>query len=540
MFTARLTAKPVKNLNFGLGYKYNDRDNKTPINTYAFYDAEEAEDRRVLVQRGARPAAPARSAATSTSTQSPVQQEGEPVQSPTRTTSLRRGSRVKGDYEYQQIDRNCPGSWINCADATEDDAEHAAGSPTTATSARRSAPALSYAYSQRSVDYDPNAWLALVPMANFVPGAPTVGATTSVAAFLAADRARRLWPHRAVRAAATGQPRHLLSQQQCAATGAVRQPQRHPRDSGDARFNMADRDRNKVRASLDWQALEALSVQAGVEYVDDDYTQFGLRADRAPRTSRSISRPSGRRPRTSAPTSGTPTRTSSTRAAELSYSAGAITNAANVGGVAGNTVVSGRLLLHRDGQERQRQDRPVPQLDRQRARPREHARPGLQLEGPHVPQARPLGRRGLHLGEDQQRHERRNLCQQPVRRRRMCPRTRRCSSSLRPTCPTSPTIRSHCGCWPSTTSTRNPRSDSCTSTANSTPPTTPSTERNTGPLTQVMPTNQTNPNYNVSVFGLSYALQLAVGTEAARIPSPPDNAGAPAIASAQAHCLKRH
>ncbi len=25
-----------------------------------------------------------------------------------------------------------------------------------------------------------------------------------------------------------------------------------------------------------------------------------------------------------------------------------------------------------------------------------------------------------------------------------------------------------------------------------------------GTLTQVMPTNQTNPNYNVSVFGLSY------------------------------------
>ena len=41
---------------------------------------------------------------------------------------------------------------------------------------------LSYAYSQRRVNYDPNAWLALVPMANFIPSG---GATESVSAFLA-------------------------------------------------------------------------------------------------------------------------------------------------------------------------------------------------------------------------------------------------------------------------------------------------------------------------------------------------------------------
>ena len=42
MFNARLTAKPLKDLNVGLGYTFNDRDNKTPVNTYAFYDAGEA------------------------------------------------------------------------------------------------------------------------------------------------------------------------------------------------------------------------------------------------------------------------------------------------------------------------------------------------------------------------------------------------------------------------------------------------------------------------------------------------------------------
>ena len=68
MFNARLTAKPAKGLNVGIGYTYNNRDNKTPVSTYEFYDAGEPEDRCVVVQHGARPRRRARWAATSTST----------------------------------------------------------------------------------------------------------------------------------------------------------------------------------------------------------------------------------------------------------------------------------------------------------------------------------------------------------------------------------------------------------------------------------------------------------------------------------------
>ena len=35
---AKLTAKPIKDLGVAVGYKYDDRDNHTPVNTYIFQD----------------------------------------------------------------------------------------------------------------------------------------------------------------------------------------------------------------------------------------------------------------------------------------------------------------------------------------------------------------------------------------------------------------------------------------------------------------------------------------------------------------------
>ena len=40
-FLAKFTARPTKGLNFLASYKYDDRDNRTPVNTYEFYDAGE-------------------------------------------------------------------------------------------------------------------------------------------------------------------------------------------------------------------------------------------------------------------------------------------------------------------------------------------------------------------------------------------------------------------------------------------------------------------------------------------------------------------
>ena len=57
-FNAKLTAKPVKGLNVVAGYKFDDRDNQTPVNTYFFQDANEARASAAsAIQRCARPAA---------------------------------------------------------------------------------------------------------------------------------------------------------------------------------------------------------------------------------------------------------------------------------------------------------------------------------------------------------------------------------------------------------------------------------------------------------------------------------------------------
>jgi hypothetical protein len=106
------------------------------------------------------------------------------------------------------------------------------------------------------------------------------------------------------------------------------------------RFNQADRDRNKVRATIDWQALEQLSLQAGVEYVDDNYSNsaYGLTSGKNLAVNLEGTW------QASEDLSANIFYTYQEQKYEsggISYSAGSITNTATVGGVAGNTVVAG-------------------------------------------------------------------------------------------------------------------------------------------------------------------------------------------------------
>ena len=106
------------------------------------------------------------------------------------------------------------------------------------------------------------------------------------------------------------------------------------------RFNMADRDRNKVRASLDWQALEALSVQAGVEYVDDNYTNSAYGLTSAKNWQVNLEATWQATEDFSANLWYT-YQNQQYQSGGISYSAGQITNTATVGTPTTNTVVSG-------------------------------------------------------------------------------------------------------------------------------------------------------------------------------------------------------
>jgi MtrB/PioB family decaheme-associated outer membrane protein len=338
MFNARLTAKPIKGLSLGAGYTFNNRDNQTPVNTYAFYDAGEAKS-------GASPFNATLGLPAGTLGSNINIYANRPYSKKVNTAvadaeyMVAPGQNVKGAYEYQQIDRDCPGSWINCADATQarENTLRVAydGNISETFSAR-----VNYAYSQRRVDYDPNAWLSLVPMANFVPGAPTVGATSSVRDFLQATGLGGYGPNAPYVPLQPGNlgiffPNNSALPQ--ALYGSRNDIHEIP---GMMRFNMADRDRNKIRATLDWQAMDALSIQAGAEYVDDNYTNsvYGLESAKT----LAVNLEGTWQVSEDFSTNLFYTyQDQKYQSGGISYSAGAITNTATVGGVAGNTVVSG-------------------------------------------------------------------------------------------------------------------------------------------------------------------------------------------------------
>ncbi len=135
---------------------------------------------------------------------------------------------------------------------------------------------LTYTYSDRSVDYDENAFLSLVPMANYVP---TGGATISVYDYLKANGLTGFGPY-------AGYPTTPLT-----GDAAIYSPNNNivpqslygSRNNvnellGLRRYNMADRTRNKFRARMDLQASENLTFDGSVDYNQDDYDHslYGL------------------------------------------------------------------------------------------------------------------------------------------------------------------------------------------------------------------------------------------------------------------------
>lgn len=335
-FTARLTSRPVKDLNLTLGYKYNDRDNKTPVNTYAFYDANEPPATTASPFNAVLGLAPGALASNiNIYANRPYSKKTNQFNADADYV-VSRGQSLKAGYEWQEIDRNCPGSWINCADAPRATTNtlHLAWD---ANSLEDITGRLSYAYAQRRVDYDPNAWLALVPMANHVPAG---GATTSVYAFLTQTGLGGFGP---IAPYVPLQPGNLgiffpnNSSLPQALYGSRNDIHELP---GMERFNMADRNENKVRATINWDLSEKVSLTGNVEYTDDDYRSSTFGLQKTQNLALSLDGTLAVSENFSASAFYT-YEDQKTNSAGASYSSGQITNTATVGGVAGNTVVAG-------------------------------------------------------------------------------------------------------------------------------------------------------------------------------------------------------
>jgi len=274
-FNAKLTTRPTKDLGVNVAYKYDDRDNQTPVNTYFFLDANNP------------PSTPLSgtnlNAFIAGQPSNLNMYANRPYSKKVNQFNLdgdyriSKSERLNAGLESQKIDRNCPGSWINCADAPtsrentlkldwigklNDDLEGRLG----------------YAHAKRNVDYDENAFLALVPYANVVPtfGAGA-GATMSAYQYMIANGLTGFGPV-AGYAATTGQTNIFTPM-----NNIVQQALYGSRNNineliGMRRYNMADRNRDKLRGSVSWQANEQLNFQASIDYLDDRYSDsvFGL------------------------------------------------------------------------------------------------------------------------------------------------------------------------------------------------------------------------------------------------------------------------
>jgi len=275
-FNAKLTSKATQDLGLTAAYKYENRDNQTPINTYYFQDANETKSgvNSWLAGQGSNLNMYANRAYSKKLNQLNLDAD----------YKVNRDNALKFGYDLQQIDRSCNGSWINCADA-----------PTTKENTLRAQwraklsdeldAKLGYARSARTVNYDENAFLSLVPYANVVPtlGAG-VGATQSAYSYMLANGLTGFGPQ-------AGLPTTALTGNAAIYTpnnNIIPQALYGSRNNineliGMRRFNMADRNRDKVRTSLNWQATDAFSLQAAYDYDNDNYQNsvYGLQASQA-------------------------------------------------------------------------------------------------------------------------------------------------------------------------------------------------------------------------------------------------------------------
>ena len=282
---AKLTAKPFSGWDFAANYKYDERDNRTPIHTYIFQDANEAAAATPSPFNAAL-GLPAGRLASNINIYN-----NRPYSKKTNQFNLDADYRLsskqnlKFGYDWQQIDRYCPGSWIDCADAATTQ-ENTGRAEWRATVSETISVRLAYAYSQRTVgNYNENAFLAMTPMANVVGvgGAATNGTTVATQSALAYMLANGLTgygplagflPPYTGNALIYGNNGGIIPQ---ALYGSRNNINELP---GMRRYNMADRNRDKFRSNLNWDATEKISVQAGLDYNKDDYSKsvYGVKS----------------------------------------------------------------------------------------------------------------------------------------------------------------------------------------------------------------------------------------------------------------------
>src|SRR5450631_758524 len=279
-FNVKLTSRPTKKLNLSLAYKFDEHDNKTPVSNYAFYDANAVPSGTNINSAFATalgvPAA-LLSSNVNVNSNRPYSRRLNQFNadldwklSPTET--------LKGGLVYSQLERWCTGTWIDCMDADKTK-EGTASLDLRSNLTQSLNTSLGYSFSKRTVDYNPDAFLALVPMANVSPTGAIGGA--SAYTYLTDNGLTGYGPV-AGYAATTGNANLFFPLNNQLANAIYQNQNRISEVMGLLRYNSAPRTRNRLKGNADWQATDMLSLQGNVDFRADTYPEstYGLLDDR--------------------------------------------------------------------------------------------------------------------------------------------------------------------------------------------------------------------------------------------------------------------
>jgi hypothetical protein len=265
-FNAKLTARPTKKLNLLAAYKYDNRDNQTAIHIFQYADDEEAAVANALFPAGGTNALGAVLAQNANANR-PYSKRLNLFNADADYAVANR-QWIKVGYDFEGIYRSCPGAWIDCADASNTHEQTGRAEWRMNMGGNFSA-RVNYARSQRRApNYNENAFLALVPYANVCP-ATSVGCVSALA-FMNQNNWTGYGPSLGY-AATTGNMNLFFPSNSALANTAYANNNRISELPGMRRYYVADRDRNKVRTLLNWQATDELSIQSRVDLTNDVY-----------------------------------------------------------------------------------------------------------------------------------------------------------------------------------------------------------------------------------------------------------------------------
>jgi hypothetical protein len=286
----KLSARPISKLNLDAAYKFDERDNQTPIHTFVWYDdgAKNFGAPNGLLNGanipGVASGLPIYSGVNIVDNR-PYSKKVNQLDG-TADYAFAKGQAVKAGVEWQSIDRWCNDSWIDCSFA---DRSH----ETTGKLEYRFTPSgpisgrIAADYGSRHVDYNPNAWMSLAPAlgATNIPTLATAGYSGTILGFMNANGLSPYGLPIGANASSglTGSNLAVYNLLYGAGNGGLTNSyyginnvtQNWP---GLDVYNMANRDRGRLRGSADWQVSDAFALQAGADYRHDKYPDqvYGL------------------------------------------------------------------------------------------------------------------------------------------------------------------------------------------------------------------------------------------------------------------------